>query len=120
MCFRISRRDIYYKKQTELIDRTFQKIEGVREEDLTLLKEKINNMEMKDVTNMSNYLLKTIEVFDYEKFSKESSNETEIANARLDDLLIRNGLKKDGKRKVDSVFKKYKSDFNKTNGFIYE
>jgi hypothetical protein len=113
-------KDIYYKKQTELIDRTFQKIEGVREEDLTLLKEKINNMEMKDVTNMSNYLLKTIEVFDYEKFAKESSNETEIANARLDDLLIRNGLKKDGKRKVDTVFKKYKSNFNKTNGFIYE
>jgi hypothetical protein len=111
---------IYYDKQKALIDTTFQKIGITREDDLNILKEKIDNMEMKDVTNQMNYLLKTIEVFDYEKFAKESSNETEIANARLDDLLIRNGLKKDGKRKVDTVFKKYKSDFNKTNGFIYE
>jgi hypothetical protein len=110
---------IFYDKEIELFKRTFQKVGIVRENDLNKLEEKLRSLDMKDLTSQTYDLLKTIEVFDYEKFSKESVDETEIANARLDDVLIKTGLKKSGKKKVDNVYKKYQSKYNKNSGFIY-
>lgn len=100
-------KSIFYKKQTELFERTFQKVGIVRENDLIKLKDKIETMSMKDALNQTNDLLKTLAIFDYQKFEKESVDETEIANARLDDVLIKTGLKKGGSQKVKKTFDKY-------------
>jgi hypothetical protein len=100
-------KEILYNKQIDIFERSFQKIGITREEDIQKLKAKLKEMSMEDLISETNTLLKKIDIIDYKKFSQEADNETEIANARLDDELIRLGLKKDGKRKVQTTMKKY-------------
>jgi len=113
-------KEIFYDKQTEIFEKTFQKVGIVREKDINKIKDKLRNMEMKDVINQTNDLIQTIEVFDYKKFEKEGSDETEIANARVDDVLIKMGISNKGSKKVKNIKKKYKKDFAENTGFIYE
>jgi hypothetical protein len=103
-------KQLFYEKQLEIFERSFQKVGIVREEDLQKIKDKLNSMDMNEAYNQTNELLRKIEVFDYEKFFKDNVDETEIAHARLDDVMIKMGLKKNGVKKVQRIFEKYKKE----------
>jgi hypothetical protein len=97
---------IFYDKQTELFDTVFQKVGIYRENDLNKVKDKLNNMSMEDAVNHYNYLLESLQLYDSDQV--QNVNETELKNARLDDIMIRMNLKKTGKHKVQKVLNKYK------------
>jgi len=99
---------IFYDKQKLLIDRAFQKIGIVREEDLNKIKSKLDKMDFQDALNHSNYLLNSLETYDSGQGKASNGDETELANARLDDMMIQLDLKKTGKQKVKKVLNKYK------------
>lgn len=99
----------YYNKELEAFERVFQRVEITREEDLNKLKKHLNSLDMSGVAEETNYLLSSLEMYGSESQSagRYSDNETELLNARLDDLLIRTGLKKGGQAKVNKTLKKY-------------
>jgi len=100
-------KQIFYDKQTGLLDHVFQKIGITREEDINKVKKKINTMDFEDAVNHYNYLLHSLEVYDSGQSRATNGDETELKDARLDDMMIRLGLKKTGIKKVQKVYKKY-------------
>jgi hypothetical protein len=110
----------YYEKQIGVFENVFQKVELKREEDLNRLKDKIRAMSLDEAQSITNQLLMSIELYDSDKQGVNVENETELKNARLDDMLIRLDLKKDGKQKAQKIMDKYKSKYNSTSGLIYE
>jgi hypothetical protein len=113
-------KQIYYEKQLGVFENVFQKVGIKREDDITRLKDKINSMSLEDAQNITNQLLVSVELYDSDKQGVSRKNETELANARLDDMLIKLDLKKTGLKKVQKTLDKYKSKLNTTSGFIYE
>lgn len=117
-------KEVFYSKQTELLDNVFNKIGIVREDDLKLIKEKMRNMEFDKAVHYSDYLLQGLTLFESGDTGQANTSnvedETELSNARLDDLMIQFGLKKDGIKKVQKTLNKYKTQYNSKNGFIYE
>lgn len=102
-------KNIFYEKQNKLFENVFQKVGIYREKDINKIKERINNMNMQDALNYTNDLLHSLEMFSSDQENVGSSgDETELANARLDDMLIRMNIKKTGKAKVQKVLSKYK------------
>ena len=52
----------------------------------------------------SNILLESLELYGSDQMFQD---ETELANARLDDMMIKLGIKKTGQMKVKKTLKKY-------------
>lgn len=103
---------IYYDKELETFKRVFQKVEATREKDINKIMDKLKTLDFQGLKDKSNYLLQSLEIYGSpdNKVGSYGDEETELANARLDDVMINLGLKKNGKRKVNSILKKYKSD----------
>jgi hypothetical protein len=102
-------KEIFFMKQLGLLEKVFQKVEVFREDDLTAIKERLSDLEMKDALNHTNYLLKSLDIFDSDKQNTRNDDETELANARLDDLMTQFGLKTSSSRKaIKTTLDKYK------------
>lgn len=97
----------YYNKQIDTFEKVFQKIGITRENDLEKLKDKIKSMDFIDSNSTTNYLLNSLELYGSDQ--EMGQTETELANARLDSMMLKTGLKTTGKKKVDKVLKKYSS-----------
>jgi hypothetical protein len=96
-------RKIYYDKQIGTFENIFQKIELYREEDLDKLKEKLREMNFLDLKKNTDSLLQSLEIYGSDQVRVgQGDDETELANARLDDTLIRLGLVK-GKEKQQKI-----------------
>jgi hypothetical protein len=65
---------------------------------------------MEQALNYYNDLIESLEVYGSPDngIGAWQGDETELANARLDDMMIRMDLKKTGKSKVQKVLSKYK------------
>lgn len=102
-------RDIFYLKQLGLLEHVFQKVELYREDDLTKVKEILGKMDFESALNHTNYLLKSLDIFDSGKQTTRNDDETELANARLDDLMVQFGLKTTSSKKaIKARLDKYK------------
>lgn len=84
------------------VDRVFQRVGIRREDDLDKVKEKLSNLDVYEFNNAMNYLLESLEIFDSDKQGMRSSEEL-LLNARLDDFMIKTGVKK-GRSKLKKVF----------------
>jgi hypothetical protein len=110
----------YYEKQIGVFENVFQKVELKREEDLNRIKEKIKSLSLDEAQSITNQLLMSLELYDSDKQVANHNDETELANARLDDMLIRLDLKNKGQKKVQKTLEKYKSVYSEKSGLIYE
>ncbi len=97
--------ELAYDNKIEIFKRTFQKVGITRENDLNKLEEKLRGMSFDNLLTQVNLLLQSLELYSSDQLVL---NETDLANGRLDDALIRLGIKKTGKRKVSKVLNKYK------------
>jgi hypothetical protein len=113
--------DNFYDKKIDTFERVFQKVGIYREEDLNKLKDKLRKMNFDEVNETTNMLLESLELYGSpdNNVGAYGDDETELANARLDDMLIRTGIKKTGERKVKKTMDKYKSKYNGKTGLIY-
>lgn len=103
-------KDEFYNKQIDTFQKVFQKIGIVRENDINKLTNKLNNMNFLDLNDITKGLLQSLEMYgsDDNDVGIYGGEETELANARLDDMLIRLGLKASGQAKVNKILNKYK------------
>lgn len=99
-------REEVYNNTRVMLSRVFQKIGIVRESDLDKVYDKLKTMSFDKMLQQSNILLESLELYGSDQLIQ---NETELANARLDDMMIKLGIKKTGKAKVKKVLKKYSS-----------
>ena len=97
-------RDDVYNNTREMFSRVFQKIGIVREDDLDKVYDKLKTMEFDKMLQQSNILLESLELYGSDQLFQD---ETELANARLDDMMIKLGIKKTGQNKVKRTLKKY-------------
>lgn len=93
----------YKDNNYEIFDRVFQKVGIVRENDLDKVKEFLDELDVYEFNNAVNKLMESIEIFDSDKQNTRYGNETDLANARLDDLMIQYGIKK-GISKLSKVY----------------
>lgn len=100
----------FYNGEIDVFKRVFRKVGLTREDDIKKVIENLNNSSMEELTDKTNNLIQTLELYGSPNNSvgKWDGDETELANARLDDMMIRMGLLKTGKRKVNKVYKKAK------------
>lgn len=104
-------KEMFYDKNLDLLDTVFQRVGVTREDDLDKVKEALSDMDFDDLINNTNYLLQTVELYPSPQLVHgKADTETELADARLDDIMIRLNLKKEGKQKVNAMYKKYKAD----------
>jgi hypothetical protein len=102
-------KEIFYLKQLGLIEHVFQKVELVREDDLEKVKTILGKMDFENALAHTNYLLKSLDIFDSDKQVSRNEDETELANARLDDLMTQFGLKTTSSKKaIKATLDKYK------------
>jgi len=103
-------KEIFYNKQNTLFEKVFQKVGIVRESDINKIKSKINSVKMDEALSYYNQLIESLETYGSpdNRIGQWDGNETELANARLDDMMIRMNLKNTGKTKVQKVLNKYK------------
>lgn len=102
---------VFYDKKLDIFDRVFQKVGIVREEDLLKIRERLVAMSFQEAHDKTNYLLKSLEMYGSEQPEVGSNDdETELANARLDDILIQLGEKKTGVKKTEKILNKYKTE----------
>ena len=87
-----------------MFSRVFQKIGIVREDDLDKVYNKLKTMDFDKMLQQSNILLESLELYGSDQLFQD---ETELANARLDDMMIKLGIKKTGQSKVKRTLKKY-------------
>jgi hypothetical protein len=116
-------KDEFYNKQLGVFEHVFQKIELTREEDLAKIKERIRKMDMQDAVSYTNDLIQSLEIYGSpdNKIGQWNGDEKELANARLDDMLVRLGEKPTASNKqIKKTLNKYKSEYNEKSGFIYE
>jgi hypothetical protein len=100
----------YYDSKLTTFERVFQKVELYREDDLNKLKAHLKKLDFEKLTNATNYLLTSLEIYGSPKNATGAygDEETELANARLDDMLIQLEINKTGKQKVKKILNKYK------------
>lgn len=100
----------FVDKQIQTFERVFQKVGIVREGDLEQLKNGLKKLGFSDLVGATNRLLESLEIYGSETnvVGAWGDEETELANARLDDTLIKMGIKKTGSQKVNKILKKYK------------
>ena len=100
-------KQIFYDKSIGIFEKTFRKIGIVRAKDIEKLKSAMANMDMEQLSEHFNQLMKSLDLFPSGNQEGYHTDETELKNARLDDMLIRVGVNKTGKRKVAATLKKY-------------
>lgn len=103
-------KQIFYDKKLKTFEKTFQKIEGRRADDIAKVKEHLSNLPMDELEEKHTLLLQTLELYynnDKEYTGKFKDEEQELANNRLDDIMIQLELKKTGKQKVKKTYDKY-------------
>jgi len=100
-------KQIYYDKTIGTFEKTFVKVGITRAEDIEKLKAAMAEMPMDKLEEHYNYLMKTLDELYPTNGAHYASedNDTELANTRLDDMMIRLGLNKGGIRKVNSSLK---------------
>lgn len=97
----------YKDNNYEIINKVFQKIGIVRESDIDKVKDFLDDLDVYEFNNAINKLMESIEIFDSDKQNTRYGNETDLANARLDDLMIQYGIKK-GRSKLKKVYNQNK------------
>ena len=100
-------KDIFYDKSIAMFEKTFRKIGIKRAKDIEKLKAAMSNMDMEQLSEHFNQLMKSLDLFPSGNQEGYHTDETELKNARLDDMLIRVGVNKTGKKKVAATLKKY-------------
>lgn len=103
-------KDEYYNKELDTFRKVFTRVGITREEDIDKLIAKLGSGTMENLTEKTNYLIQSLELYDSDQFDVGShgGDETELINARLDDMLVRTGLKKGGQRAINNTYKKAK------------
>jgi hypothetical protein len=101
----------FISKELDIFDTVFQRIGITREDDIQKLKDKLISMGMDGIKDQTNYLFESLETYDSDQntVGKYNGDETELLNARLDDMLIKLDLQKGGMRKVSKTLNKYKN-----------
>lgn len=110
----------YYNGMTESFKRVFQKVELTREGDLEEVIKELEKRKMEDLTDKTNYLLQTLEIYGSpdNMVGEWDGDETSIANARLDDMMVRLGLKKNLNKDSRKVISKATKITAKNKGSI--
>lgn len=96
--------DELYDNKIKTFEKVFRHVELTREKDIDKLKKEMRNMSLKDLNNVHRYLLKSLTIYDSDQESTDDP-EQNLANNRLNDILIRSGVKKSGKKKVSKTYK---------------
>lgn len=96
--------EVLYDSKIGIFKNVFKKIGIVREDDISKLENKLRNLSFDNLLQQTNILLQSLEIYSSDQ---EILDETELANARLDDALIRLGIVKNGSQKVKKLLKKY-------------
>lgn len=115
-------KEIFYNKQLDIFERVFQKVNIVRADDIEKIKEKIKSMDFQSALNHTNELIKSLEMYGSDQKQAGSiEDETELKNARLDDMMSRLGMNtKTSQKQIKKTMDKYKSQYNSKTGFIFD
>lgn len=100
--------DEFHDKNFDTLERVFQRVNIVRRDDLNKIKKYMEVQGVDKSTEVMNYLLKSLDMYgsSQSKYGKRE-DEQELLNNRVDDLLIKTGMKKGGQKKVDKIYKKH-------------
>lgn len=100
--------DEFHDKNFDTLERVFQRVGVVRREDLDKIKNYMESNGMETSVDVMNYLLQSLDLYGSpQRRHGKVTDETELLNNRLDDLLIKTGMKQTGQKKVQRIYKKF-------------